>query len=314
MFSGRLDEIEKLEQTLFQTKNGNPNHFVIQGERGIGKSSLLFYLNVVAKGEIPADGVSFRFLTLNIELEPSDSDVEIIHKIAASLKQALSGHSQLKHIAERTWEFVKNLEIKGIRYHEADKSAEHRDALNDLTDALSSTASDLGDSFDGILILIDEADKPVASANLGAITKLLTERLTKRGCHRVSIGLAGLPSLIPALRKSHESSPRIFTILNLEPLLPDERKRVIKLGLQEATKKNGLEVKITQEAEEWISVFSEGYPHFIQQFAYCAFDLDTDNVIDETDAWRGAFDENGAFEQLGSKYFDQQYFGQILLH
>lgn len=52
-------------------------------------------------------------------------------------------------------------------------------------------------------------------------------------------------------------------------------------------------------------------PALIKQFAYCAFDYDADNNIDEADAVSGAFNENGAFQQLGSKYFDQQYFEQI---
>jgi hypothetical protein len=40
MFTGRADEIRSIEQSLFQTKNGNPHHFIIEGERGVGKSSL----------------------------------------------------------------------------------------------------------------------------------------------------------------------------------------------------------------------------------------------------------------------------------
>jgi hypothetical protein len=41
MFCGRFDEMKAAEQSLFQTKHENPKHFLISGERGIGKSSLL---------------------------------------------------------------------------------------------------------------------------------------------------------------------------------------------------------------------------------------------------------------------------------
>jgi len=40
LFQGRKDEMKLIEQSLFQTKNGNPQHFLIEGERGLGKSSL----------------------------------------------------------------------------------------------------------------------------------------------------------------------------------------------------------------------------------------------------------------------------------
>jgi AAA ATPase domain len=311
MFAGRLDEIQKLEHALFQTKHGNPAHFIIQGERGIGKSSLLFYLNAVAQGQVTADNsVSFKFLTVDVELESSNSDLDILRKIAAQLRLALAGHNHLKAIAEKVWGFVKNLEVKGVRYH-AEKADEQSDALAELTSALTATLNDLGDSFDGILILVDEADKPSRTANLGLTLKLLTERLTKCNAGRICFGLAGLPSVITTLRNSHESSPRIFTVLTLEPLSEPERKGVVRRGLEDAKQKNGFEVRITPEAEHWISAFSEGYPHFIQQFAFCAFDHDTDNTIDATDAMEGALRENGAFQQLGSKYFDEQYFDQI---
>ena len=38
MFRGRYDEMRRIEQALFQTKNLNPHHFMIEGERGIAKA------------------------------------------------------------------------------------------------------------------------------------------------------------------------------------------------------------------------------------------------------------------------------------
>jgi biotin operon repressor len=97
----------------------------------------------------------------------------------------------------------------------------------------------------------------------------------------------------------------------LEPLLFAERVEVIRKGLEEAKTKNEYEISIAPEAEQCISMFSEGYPHFIQQFAYSAFEEDKDNVISEEDFFKGAFKENGAFQQLGLKYFHGLYFDQI---
>ena len=63
--------------------------------------------------------------------------------------------------------------------------------------------------------------------------------------------------------------------------------------------------------DQFVGWWSEGYPHFIQQFAHSAFDSDDDNVIDKEDVDRGAFKENGAFQQLGVKYFEEMYFDKI---
>jgi len=45
MFLGRVMRFETVGKCLFQAKNGNPVHFLIQGERGIGKSSLCMLID-----------------------------------------------------------------------------------------------------------------------------------------------------------------------------------------------------------------------------------------------------------------------------
>ena len=52
MFAGRMDEMDRIDNLLFQTKESNPSHILIQGERGIGKTSLLLVANHFAKGTL----------------------------------------------------------------------------------------------------------------------------------------------------------------------------------------------------------------------------------------------------------------------
>jgi hypothetical protein len=170
---------------------------------------------------------------------------------------------------------------------------------------------DASKQLDGILILIDEADKPSEAGKLGEFVKLFTERLTKLGCDRVCLGLAGLPSLIPKLRASHESAPRVFDALTLQPIKKPDSLSVIKRGLAIANEKNSIKTTITDEAAEMIVRLSEGYPHFLQQFAFSAFEQDSDNVIDALDVQTGAFEQNGALDQLGKRYFDDMYFVRV---
>jgi len=61
MFVGRIKEVETLERALLQTRVGSPNHFMITGERGIGKTSLLLYLNFLSTGKITLNGDKFNF-------------------------------------------------------------------------------------------------------------------------------------------------------------------------------------------------------------------------------------------------------------
>lgn len=312
MFAGRLEEIEQLERTLFQARGENSTHFLIVGERGIGKSSLLFYVENVAAGHLPIQGEEkFRFVTVAVELEQSDTAHTILAKLTSRLTAELAPYAGTKERAARAWEVIKRFEVGGIKYNDVVKQAVEHELLDAFCDALASADKDLRGTTDGVVVLIDEADKPDASADLGTILKLTTERLTKLQAERVCFGLSGLPGVLQKLQLSHASSPRVLEHISLSPLLPAERHTVVTRGLAEAAAKSAETTTIDDLALNRISDLSEGYPHFIQQFAYSAFEADGDNHIDDADVVRGAFRENGAFEQLGRKYFQDLYFEKI---
>jgi len=312
MFAGRHKELEVLERVLFQTKNGNPLHFLIRGERGIGKSSLLLVFKYIAQGEmLSLQNNKYNFLVVNIELEPNSTYREIIKRVGAEFQREISNHARAKELAKKVWDFLKKWEIMGVKYAGETRDLEPHELLDDLASTIDVTLKATKSVLDGVVITIDEADKPPSTANLGEFCKLLTERLMKKGCDKVVLGVSGLPQTVDRLKESHESAPRVFEDIYLHPLTAEDRVDVVRKGLNEAKSVNGFETKITPEAESLISEFSEGYPNFIQQFAYCAFDFDQDNVIDEEDVRSGAFMKHGAFYQLGVKYFQGQYFDQI---
>jgi AAA+ ATPase superfamily predicted ATPase len=309
MFCGRLEEIETIEQCLHQTKFGNPQHFLIDGERGIGKSSLMLCASVLAQSEEEKT----NFLVLELELRSDTTYLELIKKIGSSFRHELRDRANLKHLAKTAWDFVSKWRVLGIEYKgEHQGIAAIEEAIDELVFGFTSFIKESGDSIDGILILIDEADKAdPLNCNLGEFVKLFTEKLTKKGCDKVCLGLAGLPVLLQKLREGHESSLRVFESLSLKPLQEHETEQVISRGLEEAKKKNGVETLISDEAIKFLVHISDGYPHFIQQFAFSAFAHDRDDHIDEEDATNGAYKENGALDQLGRKYFQELYFDKI---
>jgi hypothetical protein len=311
IFTGRVEECIALENILFQTKNGNPGHALLYGERGIGKSSLLFVHDLTAKGELSGfENVRFNFLTVTVMLEPSDTYQTIIRKLGAGLTRMIASHNQAKELVKKAWDFIKRLEVMGVKYRAAPEEAPS-ELLDELAHAYTATCDDIGGFYEGILVLIDEADKPPSNAHLGALVKGLTERMARSQSNRVSLALAGVDVVLQNLRESHESALRVFTTYHLKPLSWDECIEVVRKGLKDASERNQFETRISPEAEHLLAFYSEGYPHFIQQFAFCAFAADTDNEIDREDVRTGAWAEHGAFDQLGTKYFEGLYFDQI---
>ncbi len=312
MFSGRAHELRAIEQCLYQAKHGNPQHFLLEGERGIGKSSLLLFVHQLANGTIPnSESQRFNFLTVPADLAQCETMPDIIKEVGRALEMQLAESNQLLEKLKKTWDFLTKFEIFGLKFNGTSQDIAEGRLLAELVTTISTLVEHSSDHLDGVIILIDEADRPPEAANLGLFLKLLTERLTRKNCHRCLIGMAGLPTLIPKLRASHDSSPRVFEAFLLEPLEVRERCEVIEKGLEEANRRNTSKTGATPDALDLIAHLSEGYPHFIQQFSYSAFEWDADGLIDSTDVVESAFAENGALSQLGHKYFNKMYFEQI---
>jgi Cdc6-like AAA superfamily ATPase len=116
LFHGRTEEMQIIEQSLFQTKNGNPQHFLIEGERGLGKSSLFLMIEKMAMGKLAiSKSEKINFIVINIELDSAQSFFEILKSIAADFKRALSEKEKVKNLAAGVWEFLSNWEILGVR-------------------------------------------------------------------------------------------------------------------------------------------------------------------------------------------------------
>jgi hypothetical protein len=99
--------------------------------------------------------------------------------------------------------------------------------------------------------------------------------------------------------------------MRLETLSLTERLSVVKQGLEVANTQNSTKTSIKSDAAQQIAQLSEGYPHFIQQYAYSAFESDTDDEITVADVLSGAYAENGALDQLGTRYFEGMYSDEI---
>lgn len=312
MFVGRADEILTIEKCLFQTKFGNPQHFLIEGERGIGKSSLLLYVDGVARGKIAPikDIKTFNFLCVSTDVSKCSNQLQIVQSLARSLKQEIAVYDGLKDRASSFWDWITNWEFLGVKYNKPDNNIDPEVAAQELVVNIAKLMKST-DHLDGLLVLIDEADSPEHTSDLGSFLKLTAERLQREECNNVAFGIAGLPTLLTKLKLSHPSSPRLFEILTLKPLEVIEREEVLKRGINRANSRNDAETMLSSNALNEITYLSQGYPHFLQQFSYCAFEADNDLLIDMDDVISGTYSENGAIHQLGGKFFSEMYHARI---
>lgn len=321
MFVGRVTELQKLETALAQTKAGSPANFMVTGERGIGKSSLLNYIKHVAEGcHSGIQDTHVSFLVVDTDIDANTTQLGLVRKLELALDNALGKTEAARQFLKKSWEFLQRVEAGGVKLAAAARAENEELILEQFAYSLSEIANRVCSSqdsnvfsarHDGILVLIDEADNASKDLSLGSFFKLLTERLLRRGCPHLAFGVAGLPELRNVLVDSHPSSLRLFEELVLGRLSDEEVRTVVSFGLKTANETNTENTTITADARTLLTYYSEGYPHFIQQFASSAFAADTDNVIGVDDVKAGAFGERGAMELIGDRYYRDNFYNKI---
>lgn len=319
---GRLKELDRLESHLLQTRAGLPTNFMVTGERGIGKSSLLNYVKYVAEGKIAiGDEPEFlKFLVVDLDIDQSSTQIGIIRKIEFLIAKQLGKTEKARTALKEAWSFLQRVEAAGVKIGKSDENTLDEVVFEEFSFAIAELAarvctedpeSTFDTRYDGILLLMDEADNAADPLDLGTFLKLLAERLERRGCNRLLIGLAGLPELRTRLMDSHPSSVRLFDEITLNRLTDEEILLVVDRCLAVAENENSIKTTADDEARTLLVNFSEGYPHFIQQFGYSAFAVDVDGVITKDDVAQGAFGKNGAMEAIGDRYYRDNFYNKI---
>jgi hypothetical protein len=262
-----------------------------------------------------------QFLVIDTDIDPSTTQLTLLRKIQLGLERALAETETARSLFKEAWSFLQRFEAAGVKLNPEQRESadellfeEFSYSLADLVKRICDEGADkrlFTAKYDGVLILIDEADSAGAQLRLGTFFKLLSERLQRRGCNRVLFGLAGLSTLPDVLIKSHPSSVRLFEELALGRLSDAEVKRVVAMCVADANRRNSVKTTIEDDAVTTLVALSEGYPHFIQQFGYSAFASDKDDRITADDVMSGAFGKGGALELIGERYYRDNFYNKI---
>jgi hypothetical protein len=325
MFAGRIEELNAIDKALLQTRADNPTHLMFLGERGIGKTSLLQFAELIANGQATWSDNEYRFLCVRLALDQNQSILDFAYSLGAALEHEVGKLSPELTQLRKAWGFLKTLDVKtpalGISVKDTKAQQGRAQIVDNLVYSMVNTIHGLvGDTVttkfglkekrDGLVLLIDEADKASADLDLGTLLKRLVETLSAEQMNKLLVIATGLPQLKTALIASHESSLRLFEEHVLDRLSESEVQYAVNRGLDQA---NNVEPKITIDAEalNLIYGFSEGYPHFVQQIGYSAFEVDSDNQINKGDVEQAFFMSKGALERIGDRYYHKPYYQDI---
>jgi hypothetical protein len=274
---GRNAILDQAHIALHRLRLGRPaKSMILVGLRGVGKTVLLNRIRTIAE----EDG----FRALFVEAHESKSLPALL---LPHLRQILFSLDALENVSEKVKRgfrvlrsFVTGLKAKlgdlelelGVDPEKG--TADSGDLEADLSELFVAVAEAAADRGKAVAICIDELQY-LSQAELSALIMAL-HRVAQRALPLVLVG-AGLPQIIALAGRSKSYAERLFDYPVVGPLASSDAKN----ALQTPVQKQG--IRFSEDALSEVLRVTEGYPYFLQQWGYEAWDIAAGPTIELTD-------------------------------
>jgi hypothetical protein len=266
---GRDGVIEQAEISLRRLAAGrSTQHLLLTGLRGVGKTVLLGKLANVG------ERVGFRV----VRLEAVGGDDAIV-SLLRQTRRIMEDLDRTAHVA-RALRSIESVSLalggSGVRVTKRPARKPDREALADV---LVDVAAAAAEHELGVMLALDEAQM----LDNDDLRRILA------GVHRCGQDglplwclLAGLPNLVGIAAKASTYAERMFLVEQLGPLTPEQVREAVAAPAKE------LAVTWAPDAIESIVDRSDGFPFFVQVWAYHTWNAALDDPISADDVERAA--------------------------
>jgi hypothetical protein len=276
---GRDAILEQAHIALHRLRLGRPaKSMILVGFRGVGKTVLLNRIRTIAED----DG----FRALLIEAHENKSLPALL---LPQLRQVLFSLDAMENVSEKVKRgfrvlrsFMNGLKAKtkfgdlelelGVDPEKG--TADSGDLEADLSELFVVVAEAAADRKKAVAICIDELQY-LSELELSALIMAL-HQVAQRALPLVVVG-AGLPQIIGLSGRSKSYAERLFDFPAVGPLTPADATS----ALQSPVQRQG--VRFAEDAITEVLKMTQGYPYFLQQWGYEAWDIAAGYTIELND-------------------------------
>jgi hypothetical protein len=276
---GRDAILKQARIALHRLKAGRPaKSMILVGLRGVGKTVLLNRIRSIAE----EDGYRALFVEAH-ESKPLPA------LLMPHLRQVLFSLDAMENVSEKVKRgfrvlrsFMTGLKAKAkvgdveleLGVNSETGTADSGDLEADLSELFVAVAEAAADREKAVAICIDELQY-LSEAELSALIMAL-HRVAQRALPLVMVG-AGLPQIVGLAGKSKSYAERLFDYPAVGALAPPDATN----ALQAPVQKQG--VRFTDDAIMEVLKVTQGYPYFLQQWGYEAWDIAAGPTIELQD-------------------------------
>lgn len=309
LFAGRNDQVIQILKKLTQVREGMPASFVLQGDRGIGKTALAKLIMYTAEAQDP-HLENLKFLTSYYAVEKGQS-FESVLQASLNIMTDRMPDSVIHRLSQRLGNFFKNGKFTFGAFGASatvEGEVKTEDKLTVIKDRAVSVFSNIvsgidelkndPEKLDGILIVIDEIHNLKDLDGAAQILRSISTTLDVSRLGKISFIVIGYPEGMDRFFKGDPSARRHFDIIELTVMPRADAKDVLKKGFAISN------LTYDDHALEQNIDVAGGYPHSIQVIGHNLVEVDRDGKIGADD-WTSALMKSAA--EMARKEFSDLY-------
>jgi hypothetical protein len=295
-FAGRKAQIDHVvERGINQVSLGKPVSIFIQGEYGIGKSSIAGFLQLLAERDY---GLYRIYAQLGSATSLEDVGVCILE---ATIRSGAFNPKQSEKIRGWLAKYIGKQSLFGLTIHGEALKNDAPSVANGLLPFFSEALDRLSDTgVKGIFLVLDEINGVSSNPKFAHVLKgLVDTNAVSRKPLPLLFMLCGVEERRREMIRHHQPIDRIFDVVGVEPMNTVEMEDFFARAFA------SVQTKVEPAAIRVMTEYSAGFPKIMHLVGDAAFWLDQDNVISQNDALNAVV---VAAEEVGKKYVDQQVY------
>ncbi len=299
LFVGRTRQIDRiLQRGVSQVAQGKPVAVFVQGEYGIGKSSIAQYAQAVAQIGTEDYGLYGIYATLGGAKTIQDVAAIVLE---ATIQAGAYEHTKSEKVRNWLGKYIGEQSLFGVKVNLA--------ALREDAPALSTPFGMLrflgetlerlaGTGTRGLFLVLDEINGITADPQFSQFIKGLVDANAAAPTPLpLLLMLCGVEERRRDMIRAHQSVDRIFDVIDIERMSEGEMTSFFTRAFE------SVNVRVDPTAMNFLTHYSAGFPKIMHIVGDSVFWANADETVDSADAMRGVVE---AADEVGKKFIDQQ--------
>jgi hypothetical protein len=302
LFTGRTAQLEHIvTRAVGQVAGGKPVSVFLEGEYGIGKTSVARFAQWLAERNHGLLGIS-----ATLERAESMDDVGAA-VLEATLRSGVYNPKLGEKIREWMAKFVGEQSLFGMTLHAEKLRQEAPNVARGLLPFLSQTLERVrADGTCGIFLVLDEINGIVGNPKFAYFLKGIVDSNAAISLEKPTLPLllmlCGVQERRRQLISQHEPVGRIFDVVSIERMTDEEMVGFFRKAAE------FVHIDIEPAALDVMTHYAAGFPKIMHLIGNAAYWLDRDGRIDKEEALNAVI---RAAEEVGKRYVDQQVYAAL---